>query len=320
MSIPVLIGPPKVLDLAHAIGYHTADPEDESSVGGREAKVERAMNAIRTEGAEAPRGVVVTRHPGASALSPGETIEWSLSEGLVLPEHSPHFPVFGGADIDASGTMSVREAFDGTLEDFSETGLPDEILANVTFQLLQALAAAQRAFGAFHGRIDRSSVLYKRIPSGGYWDYVVDDMTFHVPNLGMFIALSGFGEESRFFKPSCSITGDPGTREVFFADPGAPCISIESDPEDPEDTERFPPSEFALDGADAFNLMRSLSADQGPFLRYLEDYLASVSDSQSLEPLPYFMYSAVEALKGIFTIIYGAEREIEEEPIAVFDI
>ena len=66
-------------------------------------------------------------------------------------------------------------------------------VANVLFQLLHGFMVLQQCLGFYQGDAGFKNALVKRIPKGGYWEYVVDKKKYYVPNRGYVVVVSDYG-------------------------------------------------------------------------------------------------------------------------------
>lgn len=109
---------------------------------------------------------------------------------------------------------TVVELFDDTLNNLKD--INDEVHWSILFQIFYALACLQIEYGLWHNDIKKENILIKIIPPGGYWDYNINNKTYHVPNCGFIAAIADFGV-SHCFKPGLS-KGNYGRRqaEVVF--------------------------------------------------------------------------------------------------------
>jgi hypothetical protein len=64
---------------------------------------------------------------------------------------------------------------------------------NAYFQIIVALFCLQSYFNMTHFDLHSDNILVKRIQSGGYWEYIIDDKKYYVPNYGWVFYLNDFG-------------------------------------------------------------------------------------------------------------------------------
>lgn len=86
---------------------------------------------------------------------------------------------------------TVVELFDNTLT--VAGGSSEETILSLFFQLMFALASIQLEYGMFHNDIKKENVLLKTVAAGGHWEYIVNDVSYYVPNRGWIACLNDFG-------------------------------------------------------------------------------------------------------------------------------
>jgi serine/threonine protein kinase len=115
------------------------------------------------------------------------------------------------------------ELFDFTLDKLKD--LRDEVILSILFQILFAIACIQLKYGLFHNDIKKENILVKVIPSGGYWEYNVNGVTYQVPNYGYMVALNDFGVSIAFNsdisnkdygRRQAKVVYDNNTNEYYF--------------------------------------------------------------------------------------------------------
>lgn len=130
---------------------------------------------------------------------------------------------FDKKPIQTQCSETIVELFDFTLDKLKD--LRDEVILSILFQVLFAVACIQIKYGMFHNDIKKENILVKVIPSGGYWEYNINNITYKVPNYGFMVALNDFGV-SLAFRPGISnkdygrrqakVTFDDKTKEYYF--------------------------------------------------------------------------------------------------------
>jgi hypothetical protein len=106
---------------------------------------------------------------------------------------------FDGEKITTQCSETIVELFDLTLNKLPNTS--DEVILSVMFQILFALASIQLRYGMFHNDIKKVNILLKVVPSGGYWEYNLNNVAYNVPNHGFIACLNDFGV-SKVFRES----------------------------------------------------------------------------------------------------------------------
>lgn len=166
---------------------------------------ERAVFRIENDGA-----AFVVR----VGLDDADVRAMELASRFIDRSVTPHFPMVAAVHACGDRFAVVTEDFDGSLDAAvaKPHGVPigDDMLANIVFQVLHAVAAAQTLNGGvFDVRL--RNVLYKHIRDLGHWEYRMGDKVYFLKNRGVHLALvldpAGDEEETardsgfcRFFK------------------------------------------------------------------------------------------------------------------------
>jgi 2-cysteine adaptor domain./Protein kinase domain. len=88
---------------------------------------------------------------------------------------------------------------------------------NMLFQLLAALHILQKIYSILHNDIKAENILIKRIPPGGVWEYVIQNKSYFVANIGFIALINDFGV-SRSFSPDYTLDGYLGERNAVIED------------------------------------------------------------------------------------------------------
>lgn len=142
------------------------------------------------------------------ALTLGNYIESASSQLvniLLLQKKCPNF-VFNYTTqyIERDGICSDSYPYNGfhyneyidDAETFSEWVLEehsDDKWYNAYFQILIAIYALQIHFNMKHFDLHADNILVKKIKSGGYWKYIINDKEYNIPNLGYIFYIVDFG-------------------------------------------------------------------------------------------------------------------------------
>jgi serine/threonine protein kinase len=130
---------------------------------------------------------------------------------------------FDKKPIQTQCSETIVELFDFTLDKLKD--LRDEVILSILFQILFAIACIQLKYGLFHNDIKKENILVKVIPSGGYWEYNVNGVTYQVPNYGYMVALNDFGVSIAFNsdisnkdygRRQAKVVYDNNTNEYYF--------------------------------------------------------------------------------------------------------
>ncbi len=142
-----------------------------------------------------------------------------LIDDKVCPNFSYTYAIFfcGKCSLDVGKgeteetqcSETIVELFDGILNKDNNN---EKVLESILFQVFFAVASIQLKYGMFHNDVKKENILIKVIPSGGYWEYNLDGITYYVPNYGYIVALNDFGV-SQSFMPGIS-DWDYGTRQA----------------------------------------------------------------------------------------------------------
>ena len=65
---------------------------------------------------------------------------------------------------------------------------------NVYFQIIVNILLLQKYFNMIHLDLHAGNILVKKIKKGGYWEYIIDDKSYKVPNLGYQLFIIDFGQ------------------------------------------------------------------------------------------------------------------------------
>lgn len=69
-------------------------------------------------------------------------------------------------------------------------------LYNAYFQIVSGVYALQKYFNMTHLDLHGANILVKTVKKGGYWEYIIHDNTYIVPNLGYVFYIGDFGQAS----------------------------------------------------------------------------------------------------------------------------
>jgi len=65
---------------------------------------------------------------------------------------------------------------------------------NVYFQIIVNIYILQKYFNMIHLDLHSGNILVKKIPKGGFWEYIIDDKSYKLPNLGYQLFIIDFGQ------------------------------------------------------------------------------------------------------------------------------
>jgi hypothetical protein len=65
---------------------------------------------------------------------------------------------------------------------------------NVYFQIIVNIYILQKYFNMTHLDLHAGNILVKKIPKGGYWEYIINDKSYKLPNLGYQLFIIDFGQ------------------------------------------------------------------------------------------------------------------------------
>lgn len=74
-----------------------------------------------------------------------------------------------------------------------ETHLVEEWY-NVYFQIIVNIYILQKYFNMIHLDLHAGNILVKKIPKGGYWEYIIDNKSYKLPNFGYQLFIIDFGQ------------------------------------------------------------------------------------------------------------------------------
>lgn len=109
--------------------------------------------------------------------------------------------------------LTLVELMDGTL---SKIGEKSDEQFSVIFQILAALHTLQKHYVMIQNDIKTENILISYVPPGGYWEYVIYNHSFFVPNYGVVAYVNDFGVAISF-SPKYSTRGMLGERNAFVS-------------------------------------------------------------------------------------------------------
>lgn len=65
---------------------------------------------------------------------------------------------------------------------------------NVYFQIIVNIYILQKYFNMIHLDLHAGNILVKKVPKGGFWEYIIDNKSYKVPNLGYQLFIIDFGQ------------------------------------------------------------------------------------------------------------------------------
>lgn len=68
-----------------------------------------------------------------------------------------------------------------------------KILYNAFFQIICGIYTIQKQFNLLHLDLHSANILVKKIPNGGYFKYIINNIEYNVPNLGYLFIIIDFG-------------------------------------------------------------------------------------------------------------------------------
>jgi len=68
-----------------------------------------------------------------------------------------------------------------------------KMLYNAFFQIITAIYTVQKQFGLQHLDMHAENILVKKIPKGGYFKYIINEIEYNVPNLGYLFVINDYG-------------------------------------------------------------------------------------------------------------------------------
>ena len=112
--------------------------------------------------------------------------------------------------------INLMEKASGTLQDWSKIKKYKSVeWDNMIFQIMAGLATLQsNQLQIQHYDIKTINILYHKTIPGGYWKYIIDGKTYHVPNLGFVAIIADYGA-SDCLKPSIKYKGSKDRRFGF---------------------------------------------------------------------------------------------------------
>lgn len=65
---------------------------------------------------------------------------------------------------------------------------------NIYFQIIVSIYILQKNFQIIHNDLHWENILVSEIKSGGYWVYMIDGISYYLPNIGIIIKITDFGK------------------------------------------------------------------------------------------------------------------------------
>jgi len=91
-------------------------------------------------------------------------------------------------------SILVTELANGTFRDYLKKYNPSvKELYSALFQIVSALHVVQMNGQILNFDVKADNILFYNVEPGGYWTYIVHDITFYVPNYGKLFILNDFG-------------------------------------------------------------------------------------------------------------------------------
>lgn len=229
---------------------------------------------------------------------PNEKKLLDLVNDLILKNKCPNFVLTYNiaycdgcifSNLPTKCYVTFMEALDS---DLCRVKLEKHHQLSILYQLLIAVHAIHSNYGIWHRDIKKSNILIQMIKPGGYFEYVIDGISYFVENTGIVVFMADFGVSESLF-PKYSWTGYYGTRNaevkgrknLYFEPlfiPGRPlikwhgCDVIGSDNSENYEMSKkridlnngfkFPPFEFFGDIQDVFRMFVGGSQTEQPGL------------------------------------------------------
>lgn len=125
-----------------------------------------------------------------------ELISQTCTNQLIFQGISPHYSLnyyweYEHKDKIISSFNEYANGYD--FEHWSEQKRSDKEWFNALFQIMYGLIALKKYFNMLHTDFHAKNILIRKVTPGGYWKYIVDDVTYYVPNLGFVVLIHDFG-------------------------------------------------------------------------------------------------------------------------------
>ena len=102
--------------------------------------------------------------------------------------------------------MIAIELASGDLLNWASVGRNVEAKYNALFQAMAGIHAIQKYFQISNNDIKDKNILFKNVPAGGCWEYVIRGRSYYIPNNGSVFMINDFGV-SNCFDPTLPICG-----------------------------------------------------------------------------------------------------------------
>ncbi len=123
-----------------------------------------------------------------------ELISATLVNQLVFQNVCPNFTVNYYWDMEQNRIVTYNEFVNySDFDSWANEHHTTEEWFNALFQIMFGLIALQRFYGMIHADFHTGNVLVMKVQPGGFWEYVIDGVSYYVPNLGYIFLIHDFG-------------------------------------------------------------------------------------------------------------------------------
>jgi len=242
-------------------------------------------------------------------IFPNEFVYNHYANLLILNQSCPHFVYTFYLGFCESCQMfkdtTPKDKCMVTFIEYANGVLPSHsnpiIVQNMLFQLLYAAYCMHTTFGMQHYDIKSDNILIKYITTNPneYWEYIVDGISYYVPNYGFILFLNDFGVSSTLTPASggydyghrfAEVLGSPGSR--YFR---------------PFRTKNFP---YTTNGR--WTSRPSPPAGQGTANRFVKNFDSGPSIRVDLDDIQRFpMKELYHDIQDIIKLFVGGKQETQ---------
>ena len=125
-----------------------------------------------------------------------ELLSQTLTNQLVLQNICPNFLLNFYWEYDTSHLNLITYNEFANFSDFEswcKIKHSDIYWFNALFQIMIGLIAIKKFFGMLHTDLHIKNILVHKVKPGGYWTYIINNVKYHVPNLGYIFFIHDFG-------------------------------------------------------------------------------------------------------------------------------
>lgn len=125
-----------------------------------------------------------------------EIVSQTLTNQLIFQNICPNFSMNYYWEFDNKKKIiySYNEYVNsGDFDSWAKKRHSKQLWFNALFQIMYGLICLKRYFNMIHSDFHTKNILVKRVKSGGYWIYTINNINYHLPNLGYIFLIHDLG-------------------------------------------------------------------------------------------------------------------------------